>query len=587
MQIRKHSPRAAQRLAAGITLAFLPWLTAAAGGLGPAKSAAPAELIVRNGSIYTVHDKKPWIEAFAVRDGRYVATGSNAEIARLAGPRTRVIDLHGAMVMPGINDVHVHPLDGAYEDLYACNFPPSSTLAQVVARVADCAAKAEPGDWIIGASWSGTLLADISSPAALMALDQASAGHPALLRDESFHNRWANSEAMKRGGISARSPDPVGGVIAKDPVSGQPTGLLMEFPAFQTLEQQIPPRTKTRQLAAARAAGATLNGVGITGAQDAFLTEDTLAIWSELDRSAGLPLHLVGSLSTMSDPTQRTGLALMDVREHYRSANVRPDFAKIFLDGVPPTRTADFLQPYLPDAEHGAHFHGRSNYTHAQLVELLMQLDRRGIPAKMHATGDGSVRLALDAVEEVRKRNGMPGQRHQVSHASFIADSDIARFRQLGVTAEISPMIWFPTGLGMATAMAIGKERAARIFPINSLLRAGALVAGGSDWPAGQPTANPWIGIEGLVTRKDPLGAIPGALWPEQAVDLAAAVRIYTLNSAEAMGLGRQTGSIEVGKSADFIVLDRNLFTGPVEHVHRVSVKQTFFRGHQVYPRPE
>ncbi len=584
MKRKQHSPRAARRLVAGAALAVLPWLAVA--GTTPAK---PAELIVRNGSIYTVQGKQAWVEAFAVRDGRYIAAGSDKSMARYAGPQTRIIDLHGAMAMPGINDAHAHPLDGAYEDLYACNFAPFSSLQQVLARVADCAAKAEPGDWVIGAAWSSTLLAEISTAAALQALDAASAGHPVLLRDDSFHNRWANTEALRRGGITAASAVPPGGIVVKDPASGQPTGLLKEFPAFLALEKQIPPRTKARQLNAARAAGATLNGFGITGVQEAFTSEAALGLWNEVDRGDGMPLHMVASLAGMpaADPAERTGLALVDVREQYRSANLRPDFAKIFLDGVPPARTSEFLQPYLPDAEHGAHFHGHSNYTRAQLVELLAQLDKRGVPAKMHATGDGSLRLALDAVQEVRKRNGMPGQRHQIAHASFIAAGDIARFRQLGVTAEISPMLWYPTGLGAAIAAAIGKDRAEHMYPVKDLMRAGALVAAGSDWPAGQPTPNPWLGIEGLVTRKNPNGETPGALWPEQAVDLAAALRIYTLNSAQSMGLGKQTGSIEAGKSADFIVLDRNLFKGPAEQIHKVTVKQTFFRGRQVYPRAD
>lgn len=583
MQQNKYRRRRPAAALAGLLLPLLMAATAA-----QAAPAAPAELIVRNGSVYTVQGKARWAEAFAVRDGRYVAVGSNAEVARLAGPQTRVIDLHGAMAMPGINDVHSHPLDGAYEDLYACNFPPFSTLEQVLARVADCAARAEPGDWVVGAAWSSTLMGEIATPAALAALDRASAGHPVLLRDETFHNRWANSEAMKRAGVTAASADPAGGFIVKD-AGGQPTGLFKEFPAFLALERQVPPRTQPRQLAAAQAAGATLNAVGITGVQDAFSSDSTLRIWSQVDRGPGLPLHMVASLSTMPgpDPAEPSGLALADLRENYRGPNLKPDFAKVFLDGIPPARTAEFLQPYLPDAEHGAHFHGKSNYTREQLVDLLTAFDRRGIPVKLHATGDGSVRLALDAIAEVRKRNGMPGARHQIAHASFIAGSDLARFRQLGVSADISPMIWYPTGIGIATAMAIGKERAAHIFPIRDLTRAGALVAGGSDWPAGQPTPNPWLGIEGLVTRRDPNGAIPGALWPEQAVDLATALRIYTLNSAQAMGLGAETGSIEVGKSADFIVLDKNLFKIPATQVHTATVRQTFFRGRQVYPRAD
>lgn len=564
--------------------AALPLLLSLSASTLAAGAAPPPDLIVRNGAIYTVQGKSAWVEAFAVRDGRYVAVGKNAEIDRLGGPATRVVDLHGAMAMPGINDVHAHPLDGAYEDLYACNFGPDSTLPQILARVTDCAGRAEPGDWIVGGAWSSKLLGELGAAGALQAFDQASGGHPVLLRDDTFHNRWANSAAMQRAAISAQTPDPAGGIIVRD-AKGALTGLFKEFAAFLPIEHQIPPRTPERQLNAARAAGKTLVAFGITGVQDAFSSENILATWHRLDSTEGLPLHMVSSLSAMppASPQERSGMALVAVREQYRSANLSPDFAKLFLDGVPPARTSDFIDPYLPDHEHGHDFHGKSNYTYDQLVALLTELDRSGVAVKMHATGDGSVRLALDAIAEVRRRNGMPGQRHQIAHSSFIAASDIGRYRALNVTADISPMLWFPTGLGQAIAMAIGSERAEHIFPVRNLLNAGALVAGGSDWPAGQPTANPWIGIEGLVTRRNPLHQMPGALWPEQGVDLATALRIYTLNSAEAMGLGGQTGSIEPGKSADFIVLDRNLFKVPVEQVHEVAVQQTYFRGRQVH----
>lgn len=569
------SQRARRWVAAGLLSTLLPLA---------ALAAAPADLIVRNGQIYTVSDGAPWAEAFAVRDGRYVAVGSNAQMAAYAGPNTRVLDLQGAMAMPGINDVHGHPLDGGYEDLFACNFGPFSSFEQVLARVAECAGRAAPGEWIVGAAWSSNLLSAIATPAALAALDRASGGHPVMLRDDTFHNRWVNSEALRRGGISAASVNPAGGEIVRDGASGKPVGLLKEFPAFLAVEQQIPPRSPEKQLKAAAAAEATLHRFGITGVQDAFSSEAILRVWDQLNRTRGLSLRMVSSLSAMPAAAgERSGQALTQVRGDYRSGNLHPDFAKLFLDGVPPARTAEFLAPYLPDHEHGDAYRGHGNYTLAQLTDVLAALDRDGIPVKMHATGDGSVRLALDAVAAVRKRNGAHGPRHQIAHASFIAPGDIARFRQLNVTAEISPMLWFPTGLGIATGMAIGQERAAHSFPVKSLLEAGALVAGGSDWPAGQPTANPWIGIEGLVTRKDPLGQIPGTLWPEQAIDLASAVRIYTINSARAMGMEGQTGSIDVGKSADFIVLDRKLFEIPIEQVHLITVKHTYFAGRPVY----
>lgn len=549
--------------------------------------APPADLVVRNGQIRTMAKPAEQVQAFAVRDGRYIAVGSNAAIDRLVGPATRVVDLAGAMAMPGINDVHMHPLDGSYEDLFSCNFGPESELPQIVARVADCVSRAEPGDWIVGGAWSGALLTKLSTPAALAELDRVSAGHPIVLRDDSFHNRWVNSVALGLAGITSASVSPGNGVIEKDPATGAPTGMLKEFAAFATIEQAIPARTAARLAQAAAAAGNKLSAFGITAVQDGYTNEAMLRVWRQTDLDGKLPLHMVSSLasSPSAGPDDPASTALFVARVGLASPHLHPTFAKMFLDGVPPARTAEFLDPYLPDQEHGAHFHGKSNYSRAKLTDALAALDQRGIAVKVHATGDGSLRLALDAIADVRQRNGTLGQRHQIAHASFIADSDIARFKQLNVTADISPMLWFPTGLGLAMNAVIGAERARHIFPVRSLVKAGALVAGGSDWPAGQATPDPWLGIEGLVTRRDPLGRIPGALWPEQAVDLDTALRIYTINSATAMGLGAITGSIAPGKSADFIVLNQNLYAVPAERIHDTKVEQTYFQGRPVYQR--
>lgn len=572
----------------GLWPALCAWLAGACAL--PAQAAAPvepADLVVRHAEVYTVDEQVGWTDAFAVRDGRFVALGER-DVRRRIGPRTRVLDLAGAMVMPGLNDVHVHPLDGGWEDRFGCNFSPAATLDQVLERVADCAGRAAPGDWIVGAAFNGGLLPQMASTQALGRLDKASGGHPVILRDDSFHNRWVDSEVLRRAGLDAASTPPPGGYYVKDASDGQLSGLMKEFPAFHAIEQLVPPRTPERQMQAARGAVQTLNALGITGIQDAFAYESSLRLWGQLDAQQGLSLHYVGSLPFLPSPQagDRSGLDLVRVRDSLRSRHVAPDFAKLFLDGVPPARTSNLIDPYLPDAEHGAHYHGPSNYTDSQLLDMLTELDRLGVPAKMHAVGDGAVRQALDAVEQVRRRNGAGGPRHQVAHASLVADEDVARFKALNVVVDVSPMLWFPTGLNLASAAAIGPERADRINPIRKLVQAGALVAGGSDWPAGQPTPNPWIGIEGMVTRRNPLGEVPGQLGADQAVDLATAVRIYTLNSAQAMGLGHLTGSIALGKSADFIVLDRHLFKVPITQVHETQVRRVFFEGRELPLQP-
>ncbi len=547
----------------------------------------PADRVLQGGRIYTLDQRRPWAEAVAIRGGVYAAVGSQREIEAWIGADTQVVDLQGAMAMPGINDAHQHPLDGGYESLFGCNFSPALDFDAMLDAIRAHAGRCAPGDWIVGGAWGSQHVERLAGSEARRALDQASGGHPVYLRDDSYHNRWINSAALRLAGIGRETPSPAGSEIVKDPASGEPSGLLKEFPAFGAIEKLIPPRTPERMAQAAAASLRLNNELGITAIHEAYSGEAYLDAWTALDQAQGLSAWLVGSLPIVPAEVSgiRNGEELLAMHQRYRSAHVRPDFAKLFLDGVPPARTSLFLEPYLEDAEHGADYRGPLNHPLEQLSGMLAEVDRLGFPIKLHATGDGSVRLALDAIAAVRQRNGADGPRHLIAHASFIDPVDLPRFKALNVVADQSPMFWFPTGAWYAIAAAIGKERAERFWPVRDLLASGALLAGGSDWPAGQESPNPWVGIEGLVTRRNPLGEVPGALWPEQAIDLATALRLYTRDSADAMGLGETTGSIEPGKSADLIVLDRALFEIPIEQVHATRVEQTYFQGRLVYRR--
>jgi predicted amidohydrolase YtcJ len=215
----------------------------------------------------------------------------------------------------------------------------------------------------------------------------------------------------------------------------------------------------------------------------------------------------------------------------------------------------------------------------------LDKCERLGLAAKVHCTGDAAVSQMLDAVEVVRSLRGPTKLIHHVAHASYLRDEDLPRFAKLGVAADLSPFIWYPTTFLEGHKLTMGDERATRFWPNKDLRAAGALMAGGSDWPV-MPNPDPWDGIEGLVTRRNPKGEFPGvALWPEQALDLAAALEIFTLNSARAVGLGDTIGSLEAGKSADFIVLDQNLFEIAADDIADTKVLQTWFEGRLVYER--
>jgi predicted amidohydrolase YtcJ len=279
------------------------------------------------------------------------------------------------------------------------------------------------------------------------------------------------------------------------------------------------------------------------------------------------------------------GEELFALRDQYRSAHVKPDYAKMFLDGVPGAKTAAFHEPYVADPVRGCCFRGTTMLTVPELIRWLGKCENLGLAAKIHCAGDAAVTQALDAVEVVRAFNGPTALIHHIAHASYITPDDIPRFADLGVAADLSPIIWFPTVFLEAHKAAMGAERAQRFWPNRDLKIVGALMAGGSDWPV-IPNPDPWHGIEGMVTRRNPAGDFPGAsLWPEQALDLETVIEIYTINAARAAGLGKITGSIEVGKSADLIVLDQALFDIPADQIAETNVEMTFFEGRKVYER--
>jgi predicted amidohydrolase YtcJ len=310
-----------------------------------------------------------------------------------------------------------------------------------------------------------------------------------------------------------------------------------------------------------------------------------LAALKHLDDTGQLNAWVVTSLQ-INDKifgTHPLGQELIDHRERYRSIHHRPDFVKIFLDGVPPSRTAAFLEPYLPDDVHGDSWCGSTTMTLPELTDWLARFADQGLGAKIHCTGDGSVRMTLHAVTAVRAA-GHPATPVHIAHGQYIAESDLPRLAELGVVADISPPLWFPGILIEALCACMRRERAERPHPNRSLLDLGVLLAAGSDWPV-MPSPNPWYGIQGLVSRADPTGEFPGTLWPEQAITVAEALHAYSLGGATAMGTADVTGSLTPGKSADFVVLDRDPFAVPVNELGATTARSTWFAGGVVHER--
>ncbi|MFD1213550.1 amidohydrolase [Arthrobacter sp. GCM10027362] len=542
----------------------------------------PADVLLTNGVIDVLDPAGTRTPALAVGDGKVLALGSEAEALR--GPDTAVVDLGGAYVMPGLLDVHNHHMLAGQMDLFELDAPPTLDLDGLLAAVKDYAAGLGPDEWVVGGSWGSGLLNELNTAEALARFDTATGGRPALLKDDSKHNRWANSKALELAGIGDDTADPEGGQILRD-AAGKATGVLIEAGGAmleKTLARLHP--TGTGDLARAAARGIEiLHSYGVTGFQDAAASLQLMRALKELDERGDLHAWVVTSMQANDFifGTDPLGEGIIAHREETRSRHHRPDFIKIFLDGVPPAGTAAFLEPYLPEAGFPECHCGGTTMDPSELEGWLMGTAERGISAKIHCTGDASVRLVLDTVQKVREA-GYTGPKYHIAHGQFVHPDDIARFAELDVTADISPSLWFPGVISEAIATVLPAERASKMQPNRALLDAGARVAGGSDWPV-SVSPNAWEGIYGLVTRQDPTGRFPGMLWPEQAITLEEAVRVYTTACAEAMGIDDVAGSLAPGKSADFIVLSENPHEIDIDKVRHIKVQQTWFAGRQVY----
>lgn len=542
-----------------------------------------ADTVHRNATFHTLDPARPRASTLAVADGRIVAVGDDDLLDRVGGD-PEVVDHGGAAVLPGLGDVHNHHQVAGRADLFELQLDGNAGLQEVLDAVRAWCADLGPEDWVLGGGWGSPLLPRLSDPSALRQLDEAAGGRPVLLRDDSCHNRWVSSATLALAGINERSADG-GGDVVRDPATGAPVGLLIEggAAAAERALGRAAPLTVEQAARASRRAIEILHSFGVVAFQDAGASLPLLRSLHHLDTTGGLAAWVVTSALVNdnifgADPV---GLELVEQVGDYRSPHHRPDFVKIFLDGVPPSRTAAFLEPYLPDGDHAADWSGETTMSDRELTEWLFEAARRGLGAKVHCTGDRSVRMFLDAVTRVRAA-GFDRTRFHLAHGQYVAEDDLPRMAQLGVVADISPALWFPGVIVDAICGCLPRERAERLHPNRTLLDLGVTLAGGTDWPV-SPSPNPWFGIQGLVTRADPTGRREGRLWPEQAVTVTEAIQAHTIGAARAMGLDDVTGSLEPGKSADLAVLDRDPFEVAVDELGSTATRQTWFAGRKVF----
>lgn len=523
-------------------------------------------------------------QAVAVQDGSITAVGTSAEILATPHNGAAIVDLGGKTLMPGLYDSHVH-LYMAGLEMSACHVAPDGGARALVASVAACRAKAAPGEWIVGSGWIAASFKQGEQTARL--LDAASPDNPVLLYDQSRHSAWLNSAALKLANITRSTPDPAGGTIERGR-DGQPTGILREQ-AQGLAEAALPKKSPAEQLRAIKASTDLMLSYGIVGMIDAMVTDEWADSLSAYARSGQLKQHVRGCIAWRWNAMR--GEELFAHRQQLSGGRLSLDCIKLFLDGVPlESQTAAMIEPYHPI--HGADGiagqsgnHGTLLYRSDELEALVKSFDRQGMQVKFHAAGDASVRQAVDAVAATRKANGWSGQRHNIAHATFITPGDLSRATALDFAWEFSPYFWWPApNIVQDMAASVGQERMGQLWPVREALDSGALSVVGSDWPV-VPAVNPWLAFETLVSRQVP-GATGQVLNPNERIGREEALAMLTRNGAALMNRLDRGGTIEVGKAADMIVVDRNPLAAPLGTIHDTKVLKTYIDGKLVYSAP-
>jgi len=541
---------------------------------GAAALPSPAELVLVHGSVYTVDGARSWAEAVAVSGGRIVFVGTDAAAKPFIGPRTKVVDLAGKMVLPAFHDSHVHPISGGMEAL-ECDLHGLATAEQVLDAVRAYAAAHPEAAWIRGGGWDLTLFPAGNPSKAL--LDEIVPNRPVLLDASDGHSAWANSKALAIAGITKATPNPPLGRIERDPATGEPSGALRED-AVGLVAKHMPRHTAKEYEAGLRKGLQIANAFGLTSLEEASASQEELAAYEALDARGELTARVSASITADTDKVLADVPRLKALRAQYRGKRFHADAVKIFADGVLETRTAAVLAPYIGFGDD----RGKANLAPADFQALATALDKEGFQIHVHAIGDRAIRDTLDALEAAEKANGRRDARHHIAHLELIDPADIPRFRRLGVVANFQPL--WANGDKYITELTepkLGPERSRWIYPIASVIAAGGVTAFGSDWSVS--SMNPLEGIEVAVTHREP-GTGPGPAWlPQEQIALPDAIAAYTIRGAYLDFTEKETGSIEPGKAADVIVVDRNLFEIPPSQIHEAKVLWTLLEGREVY----
>jgi predicted amidohydrolase YtcJ len=566
-------------------------LTAPVGG-APSAGGPPADRVYRNGVIFTADAHHSNAEALAIRAGRIAYVGGNTGVAPYVGPGTVSVDLAGRFLMPGLVDGHMHPLEAGTQLLKCSLSYDPLTIAELQQRVQACldaTASKEPDGWLEVVSWFQESMRPAGVKTSRDTLDALRTSRPIVVRSSFGHTVLANTRALALAKITASTPDPLGGKIWRD-AAGDPTGLL-EDAAYEPLDSLLPKPTAEENVAAATAALRAMSRQGVTSFLDAIAPAEDLAAFTAVGKAGNLTVR--GHFAPLIDPKDAGDPAgavarVVALARQYDGGTIVPApgvtvrNAKLFLDGViaAPALTGAMIEPYLVNGTRGpaVYFPPRG------LAAILIGLGHAGIDPHMHADGDGAVRAALDGVAALRR--ALPGAdiRPAIAHDEIVAPADFPRFKALATIPVLSFQWEKPAGDTLGLKDYFGLARMKILEPAGLLAAAGARIAFGSDWPV--DPLDEWFALKVGVTRTnapDAPAEFRGRLGDDPGLSPEAVLRAATIDAAYELHEDDVTGSLEVGKLADVIVLDRNPLTVPAEEIAKVHVLETVAGGKVVY----
>ena len=532
-----------------------------------------ADLVLRNGTVYTVDSLHPTAEAVAVLGGSIVFVGSNDDVSRFVGTHTRVIDLGGRLVLPGFVDAHVHPVQGGLE-LAECNLNGILTLDSLRRAVAACATGNPAAAWVRGGGFDLPIFPG-GNPSRRL-LDSLIPDRPAILTSADKHSAWVNSRALAAAGITRGTADPPNGRIERDR-AGDPSGTLRET-AQDLVARHLPAYTRAEYDSALSRALAMAARLGITTWHEANASPEITATYHRADSLGRLTVRTLVALHVDPDRGVEQVHALDSLRRQYSSPLVHVAEAKIFADGVIEAHTGALLEPYLDRPGD----RGVLNLPPSRMDSLVHALDSAGFKVHVHAIGDRAVRVSLDAFARQHALDGGAGPRHIMAHLQLVEPSDVPRFAALGVVACFQPLwAYRDSYMRDLTEPRLGRRRSAWQYPIASVARTGAIVAAGSDWPVS--SMDPLRAMQVAVTRQSPDDSTDAPFFPSERVDLATIVKAYTLGGAMASDAEQFIGTVSEGKAADLVVLSDDVFTGSRYAIARAHVVLTLMNGRETF----